>query len=31
MVDKKNCHNKLFVTISGVTISGKHCTKLIHV
>ena len=24
MVDK-NCHNKQFVTISGVTISGKHC------
>ena len=21
----KNCHNKQFVTISGVTMSGKHC------
>ena len=21
----KNCHNKQFVTISGVTISRKHC------
>ena len=25
MVDK-NCHKTQFVTISGVTVSGKHCT-----
>ena len=27
MVDKIS-HNKQFVTLSGVTISGKHCTKM---
>ena len=26
MVDE-NCHNKQFVTISGVTISGKYCMR----
>ena len=26
LVVDKNCHNKQFITISGVTISGKHCT-----
>ena len=29
MVDK-NCHNKQFVTISGVTISGEHCSDYTH-
>ena len=24
----KNCHNKQFVTISVVTISGKHCIEM---
>ena len=28
MVDK-NCHNKQFVTISGVTISGKQCIHIL--
>ena len=28
MIDK-NCHNNKFVTISVVTISGKHCIVLV--
>ena len=24
----KNCHNKQFVTVSGVTIRGKHCIRI---
>ena len=28
-MDDKNCHNKQFVAISGVTISGKHSIQIL--